>query len=100
MTVVIGISIKNESRIGIVHYPYFDVNYDKKLLQATTFFGTVEHGMYRLDLPEKIKIGTDEYKERQAKYINPLEAKKAQDENASYFVAHTAGYSRVVTSLF
>ncbi len=52
VTVVIGISIKNESRIGIVHYPFFDVNNDKKVFQATTFFGTVEHGMYSLDLPE------------------------------------------------
>ena len=52
VTVVIGITIKNESRIGIVHYPFFDVNNDKKVFQATTFFGSVEHGMYRLDLPE------------------------------------------------
>lgn len=100
MTVEIGISINNESRIGIVHYPYFDVNNDKKKFQPTTFFGTVEHGMYRLDLPDHIKIGTDEYKLRHANYIEPLKALKANDDRASFFIGHTAGYSRVVMSLF
>ena len=99
MTVVIGITIKNESRIGIVHYPFFDVNNDKKIFQATTFFGSVEHGMYRLDLPEHQRE-TDEYKLRQAKYVPPKEALKAHDDRASFFIGHTAGYSRVVMSMF
>jgi hypothetical protein len=36
-----------------VHYPYFDVNNDGKVFKPTTFFGTVEHGIYQLDLPVK-----------------------------------------------
>ena len=48
VSVIIGIVIKGESRIGIVHYPYFDIHNDKSQFETRTYFGTVEHGMYML----------------------------------------------------
>ena len=99
VTVVIGISIKNESRIGIVHYPFFDVNNDKKVFQQTTFFGTVEHGMYRLDLSEHQRDNPVEYKLRQALYVPPKEPLKAHDVKASFIIGHTANDSQVVESM-
>jgi 3'-phosphoadenosine 5'-phosphosulfate (PAPS) 3'-phosphatase len=63
-TVIIGISIKQESRIGIVHYPFFDVNNDKSKLESRTYFGTVEHGMYMLG--PYLSCKTDEFLKRKA----------------------------------
>jgi fructose-1,6-bisphosphatase/inositol monophosphatase family enzyme len=55
VTTVIGLSIKGESRIGIVHNEYFDINYDWSLYGPRTFFATLEHGAYYLDGTEDLK---------------------------------------------
>lgn len=49
VTTVIGLAINGESRIGIVHNEYFNVNCDYSLLAPKTFFATIEHGAYILD---------------------------------------------------
>ena len=44
VTVLIGLSIKDKSRIGIVHNP-FSVD-DREI--GNTFFGSAEHGVYKI----------------------------------------------------
>lgn len=43
VTVLIGVSIKGYSRIGIVHYPFIDGKDN-----CQTLFGTTEHGLYKI----------------------------------------------------
>lgn len=44
VTVLIGLSIKDKSRIGIVHNPFSVA--DREV--GNTFFGTAEHGVFKL----------------------------------------------------
>lgn len=71
VTCIIGLTIKGESRIGVVHNEYFDINTDGSQLVPRTFFATVEHGLYVLDKCET--LFTDEYWSRQAEYIKPVD---------------------------
>jgi len=44
VTVLIGLSIKDKSRIGIVHNPFSVA--DREI--GNTFFGTAEHGVFKI----------------------------------------------------
>lgn len=44
VTVLIGLSIKDKSRIGIVHNPFSVA--DREV--GNTFFGTAEHGVFKI----------------------------------------------------
>ena len=46
VTVLIGLSIKGISRIGIVHNPFSD---DADPTKGRTLFGSIEHGLFKLD---------------------------------------------------
>lgn len=48
VTVLIGLSIKGVSRIGIVHNPF---NEDNNAL-GRTLFGTIEHGLFKIEYNE------------------------------------------------
>jgi len=43
--VLIGLSIKSKSRVGIVHNPFSEE--DREL--GKTFFGSAEHGVFRVN---------------------------------------------------
>lgn len=45
VTVLIGLSIKSKSRVGIVHNPFSEE--DREL--GKTFFGSAEHGVFRVN---------------------------------------------------
>ena len=44
VTVLIGLSVKGESKIGVVHFPYS--SNDAQSAVPMTLFGTREHGAY------------------------------------------------------
>ncbi len=70
VTTVIGLSIKGESRIGIVHNEFFNVNRDFSILAPRTFFATIEHGAYILEgIDDSI---SDSHFKRTAKYLQPF----------------------------
>ena len=68
VTVLIGLSIKGVSRVGIVHSPF---NEDNNAL-GRTLFGTIEHGLYRIDYNEAHCSGED-YRKRKVEYIEPFD---------------------------
>ncbi len=68
VTVLIGLSIKGVSRIGIVHNPF---NEDDNNL-GRTLFGTIEHGLFKIDYNEKNCSG-DIYQKRKVEYIEPFD---------------------------
>jgi 3'-phosphoadenosine 5'-phosphosulfate (PAPS) 3'-phosphatase len=59
VTVLIGLSIKGTSRIGIVHNPFNEDDSAK----GRTLFGTIEHGLFKLDYNETESSG-ESYKNR------------------------------------
>lgn len=67
VTVLIGVSIKGYSRIGIIHNPFSDEDQTK----GRTVFGTVEHGAYRLYCDET--MGEEELSKRIPEYIEPFD---------------------------
>jgi len=52
VTVLIGLSVKGESKIGVVHFPY-SAN-DAQQSTPITLFGTREHGAFILKEDDKI----------------------------------------------
>jgi 3'-phosphoadenosine 5'-phosphosulfate (PAPS) 3'-phosphatase len=91
VTVIIGLTIKGESRIGIVHNQYFDIDYESQPLenfQPRTFFATIEHGLYVLS--DCNSQGTDKYWSREANYLSPFDPNKIPDYDNVFKVAHSA----------
>ena len=52
VTVLIGVSIKNVSRIGIVHNPFSLADQT----QGVTYFGTIEHGVFHMSFDPKTNV--------------------------------------------
>ena len=48
VTVLIGLSVKGQSKIGIVHNPFSEEDPSK----GRTLFGTVESGLFKLEYDE------------------------------------------------
>ncbi len=46
VTVLIGVSIKGHAKIGIIHSPFSKSDPSK----GETYFGTLEHGVFRVDV--------------------------------------------------
>ena len=58
VTVLIGLSIKGHSRLGVVHSPFSLEDSSKGM----THFGSIEHGLFRLNYDELTTIpGSDAY---------------------------------------
>ena len=68
VTVLIGLCVNGVSRIGIVHHPFSDENPEK----GSTLFGTIEHGLFKIDYDEITCNSLDVYKSRPIKYIEPF----------------------------
>ena len=67
VTVLIGVSIKGYSRIGIVHNPFSDEDESK----GRTIFATMEHGVWRVFFDEKLSEA--ELLQREPSYLEPFD---------------------------
>lgn len=81
VTVLIGVSIKGHSRIGIIHNPFSDEDQSK----GRTVFGTVEHGAFRLYCDEN--MGEEELAKRVPEYIEPFDHHGVVAEDHKVIVA-------------
>jgi 3'-phosphoadenosine 5'-phosphosulfate (PAPS) 3'-phosphatase len=81
VTVLIGVSIKGHSRIGIIHNPFSDEDQSK----GRTVFGTVEHGAFRLYCDEN--MGEEELSKRVPEYIEPFNHHEVPAEDHKVIVA-------------
>lgn len=68
VTVLIGLSIKNKSRIGIVHNPFSE---DDNSV-GKTIYGTAEHGVFKVNYSKA--LSTDEACDRPQEYLEPFDA--------------------------
>ncbi|TNV77442.1 hypothetical protein FGO68_gene3280 [Halteria grandinella] len=82
VTVLIGLSIKGHSRIGVVHNPFGDEDQSK----GRTLFGTIEHGLFRIEYDEEVK-DKEAYLSREIKYIEPFNFTDSPPEDHSFTVA-------------
>lgn len=82
VTVLIGLSIKGVSRIGIVHNPF---NEDDNTL-GRTLFGTIEHGLFKIDYNEKNCSG-ETYQNRNVEYIEPFDHLEVPSNDHKFIVA-------------
>jgi len=67
VTVLIGLSIKDKSRIGIVHNPFSEQ--DREV--GKTIFGTAEHGVYKVVSDKNMSV--DELVSRELEYFEPFD---------------------------
>eukprot|EP00349_Pseudokeronopsis_sp_Brazil_P010129 CAMPEP_0202979880 /NCGR_PEP_ID=MMETSP1396-20130829/85916_1 /ASSEMBLY_ACC=CAM_ASM_000872 /TAXON_ID= /ORGANISM="Pseudokeronopsis sp., Strain Brazil" /LENGTH=169 /DNA_ID=CAMNT_0049719519 /DNA_START=122 /DNA_END=631 /DNA_ORIENTATION=- len=67
VTVLLGLSLKNYSRVGIVHHPFSEREEDV----GVTSFGTMEHGLFRLEFNPRASDA--ELSNRIPSYIDPFE---------------------------
>ena len=74
VTVLIGLTIKDKSRAGVVHMP-FSALPDKS--QGRTLFGTGEHGMYSVQYTADMQ--TKDMVARVAEYSAPYDKKMEAD---------------------
>ena len=81
VTVLIGLSIKGYSRIGIVHTPFSEE--DPSL--GRTVFATVEHGAFKVFFDEKKT--REESLKRTPEYMEPFDVRGEPPEDYQFTVA-------------
>lgn len=67
VTVLIGLSIAGKSRAGIVHNPF---SFEDQT-QSLTYFGTAEHGVYKLNYNKAMTA--EESVKREINYLPPFD---------------------------
>ena len=82
VTVLIGLSIKGVSRIGVVHSPFSEE--DPKL--GRTLFGTIEHGLFKIDYNEANCTG-EGYLKRKVEYVEPFDHLEIPADDHKFQVA-------------
>jgi len=70
VTVLIGLSLNDKSRIGIVHKPFADEDQSK----GKTYFGTGEFGVF--ELPYEKTMTSDQLLSREIRYLEPYDHEK------------------------
>lgn len=84
VTVLIGLSLKGVSRLGVVHTPFTEENSNL----GRTHFGSIEHGLFQLPFDEKLtKIGSDAYKTRVPTYLEPFNHTEVPQEDHEFQIA-------------
>ena len=81
VTVLIGLSIKGHSRIGVVHNPFSEE--DETI--GKTLFGTGEHGAFKLHYDQKMT--EEELAGRSINYLEPFDSSEEVDESQKIKVA-------------
>lgn len=80
-TVLIGLTINNYSRFGVVHNPFSIEDQDKSL----TYFGSAEHGAFRMNYHRSMSV--EETLKREITYIPPFNHEEEPAEDHSIRVA-------------
>ena len=77
VTVLIGLSLKDKSRIGIVHKPFADEDQSK----GKTYFGAGEFGVF--EIPYEKSMTSDQLLSREIHHLEPYDHEKtpAEDHN-------------------
>ena len=87
VTVLIGLSLKGKSRIGVVHNPFSEENH--KL--GRTLFATIEHGLFKIDYDET-KCFDESYRTRPINYIEPFDHLEVPSDDHKFVVATTISH--------
>lgn len=82
VTVLIGLSLKNHSRIGVVHNPFAEEDPAK----GRTMFGTIEHGLFKIDYDE-LQADPAAYKAREVSYMTPFNHHEQPSDDHTFVVA-------------
>ena len=87
VTVLIGLSIKNKSRIGIVHNPFTEE--DNSI--GKTIFGSAEHGVYKVIYDKN--MGVDEATSRDIEYFQPFDVEEPAEDHEIKVAASLSHFS-------
>ena len=87
MTVLIGLSIKDKSRVGIVHNP-FTVE-DEQV--GKTIFGSAEHGVFKVIYDKNMTV--DDVLAREVQYFEPFEVVEPAEDHEIRVAASISHFS-------
>lgn len=87
MTVLIGLSILDKSRLGIVHNPFSED--DKEL--GKTIFGSAEHGVFKV-MSDYTKAN-DELLQRDIEYLEPFNVEEPDEDHSIKVAASLSHFS-------
>ena len=90
VTVLIGLSIKDKSRIGIVHNPFSVA--DREV--GNTFFGTAEHGVFKIVSDKKFTKG--QLVSREIEYFKPFEVSEPAEGHKIRVAASLSHFSDTI----
>ena len=93
VTVLIGLSIKDKSRVGIVHNPY-SVQ-DREV--GNTFFGSAEHGVFKI-VSDK-NFTTQELISRQIEYFEPFQVEEPAEDHRIRVAASLSHFSDTIKTI-
>lgn len=87
VTVLIGLSIKDKSRLGIVHNPFSED--DREV--GKTIFGSAEHGVFKV-LSDK-NLTTEELISRDIEYLQPFTVEEPDEDHSIKVAASLSHFS-------
>jgi len=93
VTVLIGLSIKDKSRAGIVHNP-FSVE-DREV--GNTFFGTAEHGVFKI-VSDK-NFTNDELIARELEILEPFTVEEPAEDHKIRVAASLSHFSETIKTI-
>lgn len=90
VTVLIGLSICNRSRLGIVHKPFIRDNEEL----GKTVFGSAEHGVFSVDYDRRQTI--DEQLSREINYLEPFNMEEPAEDHQIRVAASLSHFSDTI----
>lgn len=93
VTVLIGLSIKDKSRIGIVHNPFSVA--DREV--GNTFFGTAEHGVFKI--VSNKDFSASELVARDIEYLEPFEVAEPDEDHQIRVAASLSHFSDTIKTI-
>lgn len=93
VTVLIGLSIKDKSRLGIVHNPFSED--DREV--GKTIFGSAEHGVFKV-LSDK-NLTTEELVGRDIEYLEPFNVEEPDEDHSIKVAASLSHFSAQIKEI-
>lgn len=93
VTVLIGLSIKDKSRLGIVHNPFSED--DREV--GKTIFGSAEHGVFKV-LSDK-QLTTEELVSRDIEYLQPFNVEEPDEDHSIKVAASLSHFSAQIKEI-
>ena len=93
VTVLIGLSIKDKSRLGIVHNPFSED--DREL--GKTIFGSAEHGVFKV-MSDHTKSDA-ELLQRDIEYLKPFEIEEPAEDHSIRVAASLSHFSPTIKQI-